>query len=105
MIKLPVILTEHPNDWQACVRDALIQRQELELIAQKEIDYVRPILLIQAQDKNGEANIPAVKQFLTEESHIEESWIAISTGDTKELDNIDLFSLIVRFALSLPLLR
>lgn len=92
MIKLPVILTEHPNDWQACVRDALIQRQELELIAQKESDYVRPILLIQAQDKNGEANIPAVKQFLTEESHIDESWIAISTGDTKELDNIDLFS-------------
>lgn len=92
MIKLPVILTEHPNDWQACVRDALIQRQELELTAQKESDYVRPILLIQAQDKNGEANIPAVKQFLTDESHIEESWIAISTGDTKELDNIDLFS-------------
>lgn len=53
MIKLPVVLTEHPNDWQACVRDALIQRQALELIAQKESDYVRPILLIQAQDKTA----------------------------------------------------
>ncbi|MDR0067858.1 DEAD/DEAH box helicase family protein, partial [Acinetobacter sp. 11520] len=26
MIKLPVVLTEHPHSWQDCIRDALIQR-------------------------------------------------------------------------------
>jgi type III restriction enzyme len=35
MIKLPVVLTEHPHSWQDCIRDALIQRKKLELIAQK----------------------------------------------------------------------
>lgn len=36
MIKLPVVLTEHPNSWQDCIRDALIQRQKLEVLAQSE---------------------------------------------------------------------
>ena len=36
MIKLPVVLTEHPHSWQDCIRDALIQRQKLEVLAQSE---------------------------------------------------------------------
>lgn len=93
MIKLPIVLTEHPNQaWQSCIRDALIHRQNLELLAQKEQDYIRPILLIQAQDKNGEANVEAVKEYLLSDGSIDESWIAISTGSTKELDDINLFS-------------
>lgn len=92
MIKLPVILTEHPNTWEDCVQDALLRRQELEKIAQKEPSrYVRPILLIQAQNKNGEANVDAVKKYLIESLHIDESWIAIATGEQKELDGINLF--------------
>jgi type III restriction enzyme len=93
MIKLPVVLTEHPHSWQDCIRDALIQRKKLELIAQKEKEYIRPILLIQAQDKNGEANVDAVKQhLLSEYEKITEEWIAISTGQTKELEDENLFS-------------
>lgn len=92
MIKLPVVLTEHRQGWQSCVIDSLIQRNNLELIAQKESEYIRPILLIQAQDKNGEANIEMVKQFLIEENNISADWIAISTGKTRELENINLFS-------------
>jgi len=93
MIKLPVVLTEHPHSWQDCIRDALIQRQKLELIAQKEKEYIRPILLIQAQDKNGEANVETVKQhLLSEYENITEDWIAISTGQTKELEDENLFS-------------
>jgi type III restriction enzyme len=34
MIKLPVVLTEHTGSWQDCIRDALIQRQKLEVLAQ-----------------------------------------------------------------------
>lgn len=94
MIKLPVVLTEHPHSWQDCIRDALIQRKKLELIAQKEEEYIRPILLIQAQDKNGEANVDTVKQHLLSEygEEITEEWIAISTGQTKELEDENLFS-------------
>ena len=93
MIKLPVVLTEHPNSWQDCIRDALIQRQKLEVLAQSEKEYIRPILLIQAQDKNGEANVEAVKQhLLSEYENITEDWIAISTGQTKELEDENLFS-------------
>ncbi|MBI1451049.1 DEAD/DEAH box helicase family protein [Acinetobacter sp. FL51] len=94
MIKLPVVLTEHPHSWQDCIRDALFQRKKLELIAQKEKEYIRPILLIQAQDKNGEANVDTVKQHLLSEygEEITEEWIAISTGQTKELEDENLFS-------------
>lgn len=93
MIKLPVVLTEHPHSWQDCIRDALIQRQKLEVLAQSEKEYIRPILLIQAQDKNGEANVDAVKQhLLSEYENITEEWIAISTGQTKELEDENLFS-------------
>lgn len=93
MIKLPVVLTEHPHSWQDCIRDALIQRQKLEMLAQGEKEYIRPILLIQAQDKNGEANVDVVKQhLLSEYENITEDWIAISTGQTKELEDENLFS-------------
>ena len=93
MIKLPIVLTEHPHSWQDCIRDALIQRQKLEVLAQGEKEYIRPILLIQAQDKNGEANVDAVKRhLLSEYENITEDWIAISTGQTKELEDENLFS-------------
>jgi type III restriction enzyme len=93
MIKLPVVLTEHPHSWQDCIRDALIQRQKLEVLAQGEKEYIRPILLIQAQDKNGEANVDVVKHhLLSEYENITEDWIAISTGQTKELEDENLFS-------------
>ena len=49
--------------------------------------------MIQAQDKNGEANVDAVKQhLLSEYENITEEWIAISTGQTKELEDENLFS-------------
>ena len=92
MIKLPVVLTEHPDGWQACLRDALLQRKKLELDAQKETDYIRPILLVQAQDKNGEATVEAVKAHLMAHEHISEAEIAIATGSVKELEGIDLFA-------------
>ncbi|NOU21783.1 MAG: DEAD/DEAH box helicase family protein, partial [Methyloglobulus sp.] len=52
MIKLPIVLTEH-KDWQAAVRDAFLTGKKLALEAQKESDFVRPIVLFQADAKNG----------------------------------------------------
>lgn len=91
MIKLPVVLTEHPDGWQACLRDALLQRQQLELDAQKDSDYIRPILLVQAQDKNGEATVEVVRKHLID-SNISAETIAVATGDIKELKDTNLFS-------------
>ncbi|MFH4147035.1 hypothetical protein WAI91_24045, partial [Acinetobacter baumannii] len=77
--------------WQDCIRDALIQRQKLEVLAQNEREYIRPILLIQAQDKNGDANVNVVKEhLLSEYENITNDWIAISTGGTKELEDENL---------------
>ena len=92
MIKLPVVLTEHPDGWQACLRDALLQRKKLELEAQKEIEYIRPILLVQAQPINGEVTVDVVRNHLIAHEHIAEAEIAIATGAVKELEGIDLFS-------------
>ncbi|MDZ4153231.1 MAG: restriction endonuclease subunit R, partial [Methylicorpusculum sp.] len=54
-------------------------------------DYIRPILLVQAQDKNGEATVQAVRSHLIASEHIAEQEIAIATGSVKELDGVDLF--------------
>ncbi|NOU41830.1 MAG: DEAD/DEAH box helicase family protein [Methylotenera sp.] len=92
MIKLPVVLTEHPDGWQACLRDALLQRKKLELEAQQEVEYIRPILLVQAQPKGGEATTDVVRAHLIAHEHISEAEIAIATGAVKELEGINLFA-------------
>lgn len=91
MIKLPIVLAEHPDSWQSCVRDALLTRQQLELAAQKEADYVRPLVLIQAQPKGGEATVDVVRAHLIEEHGVAASEIAVATGTQKELDQHNLF--------------
>ena len=91
MIKLPIVLAEHPKGWHECLRDAVLTRDRLETVAQKEVDYVRPIMLIQAMPKGGEATVDVVKQHLMEQENIPAEQIAIATGAQKELDGINLF--------------
>lgn len=92
MIKLPIVLAEHPAGWQECVRDAVITRNGLEVSAQKETDYIRPIALIQAMPKGGEATVDVVKQHLINQENIPEEQIVVATGDQKGLDGINLFA-------------
>ena len=90
MIKLPIVLTEH-NNWEFAVTEAIAKRADLERYAENEKDYVRPILLFQAQDKNGEVNVEVLKKHLVEVQNISENEIAIATGEQKELDGINVF--------------
>ncbi|MBR8225029.1 DEAD/DEAH box helicase [Burkholderia ambifaria] len=90
MIKLPIVLAEHPDGWQACLRDAILTRDRLERIAQKEADYVRPIALVQAAPKGNEATVDVVRQHLIEQEKIPEAQIAVATGSQKELEGVDL---------------
>lgn len=91
MIKLPIELREH-IDWEQAVTEAIAKRKELEDAAANEKDYVRPIILFQAQDKNGEHNVEALYDHLIEVMNIPKEEIAIVTGEQKELDGIDVFS-------------
>jgi type III restriction enzyme len=91
MIKLPIVLSEHA-DWQSAVSGAIASRAAL---AQKALldteDYIRPIVLFQAQPKDGEVTVEVLKTHLMETEKIDEEKIAIATGDQRGLDSIDLF--------------
>lgn len=91
MIKLPIVLAEHPEGWRECLRDAVLTRNSLEQTAQQETDYIRPIVLVQAAPKNNEATVDVVHQHLIEQEKIPKNQIAVATGTLKELDGIDLF--------------
>lgn len=90
MIKLPIVLRTHPN-WQEAVRDALLTRKRLAEEALHEADYLRPILLLQAESKAGEVTTEVLKTHLVQYESIQETRIAIATGTQRELDDIDLF--------------
>lgn len=90
MIKLPIVLTEHQN-WQDAIQDAVITRNKLATDAQKDEDYIRPIALFQAENKNGEVTVEVLKSYLIEQLKIEENKIAVVTGNQRELDGINLF--------------
>lgn len=94
MIKLPVLLEEHLDGWDVALRHALLRRQELEEIAKKEPDYIRPILLIQAEHKGGDATVEVISEHLTGDDgeRIDKDWVRIATGNQRELDGIDLFA-------------
>lgn len=90
MIKLPIILTEH-NSWQVAVNGAIASRAALADAAKGEADYVRPIVLFQAQSRDQEVTTELLKRHLMEVEQIPEERIAIATGYQRELDGIDLF--------------
>lgn len=107
MIKLPIVLAEHPQGWRECLRDAVLTRDRLELAAQREPDYVRPIVLVQAQPKGGEAVVDVVRQHLIEQERIPENQIAVATGTQKELDGINLFdpATTIRYVITVEALK
>jgi type III restriction enzyme len=91
MIKLPIVLSEHA-DWQSAVSGAIASRAAL---AEKALldteNYIRPIVLFQAQPRDEEVTVEVLKKHLMETESIDEEKIAVATGDQRELDAIDLF--------------
>ena len=92
MIKFPVLLKEHSDDWRVAVSAAVARRNTLASTAVDEPEYIRPILLIQAENRSGAATVAEVKKFLIESECIGEQRIAVATGDMRGLDGVDLFS-------------
>lgn len=90
MIKLPIMLSEH-DTWQNAVNGAIAARASLAETAGEDPDYIRPIVLFQAQPKNQEVTVEVLKKHLIEVEQIPEEKIAVATGDQRELDRINLF--------------
>jgi type III restriction enzyme len=91
MIKLPIALVEHSR-WEQAVDEAIARRAVLEKDAGNEKEYIRPILLFQAQSKDKEVTVEVLKNYLLDTAGIPENQIKIATGEQKELDAIDVFS-------------
>lgn len=92
MIKFPVVLKEHNGEWQVAVSSAVARRKSLAKTALDEPEYIRPILLIQAENTRGVATVEEVKRHLLETDGVKEAAIAIATGDQREIDGVDLFA-------------
>lgn len=90
MIKLPIILAEH-DSWQNAVNGAIAARAALAQTTQDDPDYIRPLVLFQAQPKDQEVTVEVLKQHLMDVERIPADRIAVATGDQRQLDGVDLF--------------
>lgn len=109
MIKLPIVLMEHPNGWKDAVRDAILTRDRLELLAAQEPEYIRPVLLFQAEPKNCEVTVDTLLEHLTspDGEKLDRKQIAVATGDQKELNGIVLADPLcpIRFVITVEALK
>ncbi|ABO49405.1 type III restriction enzyme, res subunit [Desulforamulus reducens MI-1] len=90
MIKLPVRLIEHKS-WEDAVTNAIQTRERLDELAKNEEQYIRPIVLFQAENKDKDVTVDVILKYLTEDENIPREAIAVATGEQRELDGIDLF--------------
>ncbi len=98
MIKLPVLLEAEP-DWQKVLAYAIDKRNQLQTLADREratgAAYLRPLVLIQSQPRSKERDTlhaEFLKGELIKNHGIPEEEIAVATGETKELEDVDLFA-------------
>lgn len=92
MIKLPILLT-YREPWDALLGDAIGLLNKLKDEAEKEDaetgEYIRPIMLLQAQphfQNKSSITVETVKSTLINQFHIPEEQIAIATGDIRDLE-------------------
>jgi type III restriction enzyme len=113
MIKMPIHLTTRP-DWKELLADAVHCRNGLEqkanLERQKTGEYIRPLMLIQAQPKRkGQETltVDVVKSCLLLDHNIPEEQIALATGTAKELEGIDIAEpdVPIRYVITVQALR
>ncbi len=113
MIKMPIRLDTRP-DWKELLSDAIHRRNGLEkatsIERQQTAEYIRPIMLIQAQPRRkGQETltVDVLKNCLMADHNIPEEQIAIATGEIKELEGIDLLrpDVPIRYVITIQALR
>lgn len=91
MIKLPIKLAEHSGDWRAAVSGACVERARLAQKADHDKDFIRPIVLFQAQSKDGEIHADALRKHLLENEEIAPEKVVVATGGERGLEGVNLF--------------
>jgi type III restriction enzyme len=113
MVKLPIKLRTFP-DWKETVSEALRTQRELEKAAQDEErqtgEYIRPIVLFQAQAANKNKvtlTVEVVKETLLHEFKIPAEQIAVVYRTTDELSGVDVFARAcpIRFIITVQALK
>lgn len=113
MIKMPIRLVTRP-DWKELLSDAIACRQHLEKIANLERqvtgEYIRPLMLIQAQPRRQDKDsitFEVVLETLLQDHHIPRDQIAIATGSKNELEGVDIYNpgCPLRYAITVQALR
>ncbi len=111
MIKLPISLAEHSEGWPQAVFAAVQQQKALEAAALKDeaagAEYVRPIVLFQAQNEGDEMSPEKLRAYLQGDLHLPPEHIVVATGSTRELEGLDILSRScpVRFVITVQALR
>jgi type III restriction enzyme len=95
MIKLPIKLRTR-GDWQSVVRDALATEGKLRELAEAEEretgEHIRPIILFQAESVHGDdVNVNVLRRELMDSFRVPEEAIAIATGESRGIEDVDLF--------------
>lgn len=94
MIKMPITLVEHTRGWQAAVLDAVQTQRLLEAEAREEEAatgaYIRPIVLLQAQNQGEPVDVDVLRAHLIDDLRIPEAQVKVATGTRRELEGIEL---------------
>ena len=111
MIKLPIVLAEHPEGWPAAVFGAVQTQRALEAEALKDeaagAGYVRPIVLFQAQNTGEEMPPEKLRDYLVDELKLPANQVVVATGTQRGLDDIILAArdCPVRYVITVQALR
>ena len=111
MIKLPIRLRTRPQ-WKEAVDEALAMQTGLEEDAEEEQkatgEYIRPIVLLQAQRKGtGNITFDVLAECLRDDFGIPDEQVLIATGSKNELEGVDVLdaNCPVRFIITIDKLR
>ncbi len=86
MIKMPLYLA-NKIPWQDTINAGMEKLKELEKAAKKNKEYIRPIMLIQAEqelENKEKVYVEKIKRYLMEERKIPEAEIAVKTGKVRD---------------------
>lgn len=113
MVKLPIKLTTR-REWKEVISEAVATQRSLEKAAQEEEkrsgEYLRPIVLLQAQPRSKEREtltVEVVKRCLLDDFKVPDNEVAIATGETREIDDVNLFDRAcpIRFIITVQALK
>jgi len=93
MINLPIYIRTI-TDYMQTLKDTISKQKYLENLAKSEIEYIRPIALIRAEENRNETslNFEKIYNILVDDFQVPKEYIAIHTGNREDLKGKNLKS-------------